>query len=385
MKTIKVHELTPEQVFESNLMLSHDCLFVGKGIPIVQSDIERLRKWQIEEIFVEDEVEVDPNAVIDDFEQLVVDMATFSSIYENCLKRLTEELNTFLNNNRMDLTEVKGIVSEIIDLAKKNGNILLNAVSQKEVTDDNRFYVQSLDVCAISVIIGIAVNLSDERLPDLGLGAILYDIGMLRLSRSLLKKKGNFTPEERKQMTMHTLLGYKTLKQLLRLSDNISLVAAEHHERMDGSGYPRRLPGEKIHPYAKIVAIAQAFEGITKKPVQEDGKKITLYQGMQIILKEGSSKFDGKIVKAFLSAMSLYPIGSLVILNNGFKAVVLGSNPAVPMRPVIKIMFDNNDEYVKNGDMINLSSEPTLFIKGCETDASLIDKAMEEMFKDKGE
>lgn len=382
MNEIKTDSITAEQVFDVDVFIGKDNLFMGRGIPVLNDDLQRLKKWGINELYLnEGSSEVETDDIISGFEQLLEERATFSNIYDKCLGNITKNFNSFKNNNIINIGELREDVDEMVALVKKNANITLNVINQKGVTPDTHFYVRSLDVCALSLMMGISIGLGDDALKDLGLGALLYDIGMLKINQKIANKVGKFTVEEYKQMMVHTLLGYKLMKEKLRLEDRIALITAEHHERVDGKGYPRKRKGDQISPYARIVAIAQAFEGITKNPATHSNNKKTLHEGMQLILQDAGTKFDSAIVKAFLKAMSLYPVGSLVVLNNGFKAIVVASNPSVPMRPVIKVIFDNNNEFIEEGEIHNLVENKTLFIKGCETDNELIDKAMEAAFK----
>ncbi|MBI4976374.1 MAG: HD-GYP domain-containing protein [Spirochaetes bacterium] len=380
MNKIKASDLTPNQIYESNLYLSSGSLFLGKHIPVEAEDISRLIKWQIDEVYTHDDKSVvDSKDLSKSFERFVKDRVTFAGIYDRCIATVREHFMNFQTNNIMSLGRMKEVVNELYSMVTKNPNILLNVLNAKEVTQENNFFIRSVDVAALSLMIGVSVGLPEERLRTLGIGALLYDIGMLKMNSALFKKVGKFTAEEFQQMKMHTIFGFKLLVQVFRLDPEVGLIAAEHHEQVDGKGYPRGLKGEKISQFAKIVAIAQAFEGITKNENRPDTKK-SLYEAMKIILQEAPTRYDTDMVKVFLSTMSLYPVGSLVILNDGRKAIVFIPNPGVPMRPIIKIIFDENDNYLQAGPIINLVEEKSVFIKGSETNTVLLVKAANEVY-----
>lgn len=381
MNKIKIADLTPNKVFESNLYIGNGSLFLCKHVPLTAEDINRLVKWQVDDVYSGEEQEVvDKGDLSKVFERFVKDRVTFATIYEKCIGTVKENFTSFQTNNIMSLGRMKEVVNELHSMVAKNSNLLLNVINAREVTIESHFFVRSTDVAALSLMIGNAIGLPEERLKSLGIGSLLYDVGMLKMNQALVRKIGKFSAEEFQQMKMHTIVGFKLLVQVFRLDPETALIAAEHHEQIDGKGYPRGLKGDKISQFSKIVSIAQAFEGITKNESRPDTKR-GLYDAMKIILQEAPTKYDTDMVKVFLSTMSLYPVGSLVAMNDGRKSVVFMPNPNVPMRPIIKIIFDANDNYLPDGEIINLVDEKTVFIKGIETNAVLVMKAANELYK----
>jgi len=203
---------------------------------------------------------------------------------------------------------------------------------------------------------------------DLGIAAILHDIGMLRLPKSLYLNDKKLGQNEKKSIMAHTIIGYKSLKALA-VHDNIALGALEHHERMNGTGYPRRLKAGQISSYARIIAVACSFDGITAdRPFKEslDGHK-----GIVDLIKNNNNRYDDRVLKALVYAISLFPIGTYVLLSNNAIAVVVKTNPNNPKCPIVKVIIDKNGKQLTESVLIQTS-------KGSDT---TIWRALEEYEK----
>jgi len=140
----------------------------------------------------------------------------------------------------------------------------------------------------------------------------------------------------------------------------LDILSLQHHEQYDGKGYPRGLKGNQINEYSRIASIADCYEAqIVQRSYR---KKQLFYHAMKDLLASGVNKFDPVILRTFLSKMSVYPIGSLVQLNDGCIGLVIGSVPEKPLRPIIKLIFDKNQNKITKHIILNLLTETSLFI-----------------------
>ena len=154
--------------------------------------------------------------------------------------------------------------------------------------------------------------------------------------------------------------GYRLIKQLGKIREKSALVGLQHHEYFDGKGYPRSLKGNQIDEYARIAAIADSYEAqISSRSYRE---KQSFYHAMKNLLSSGVNRFDPVILRVFLSKMSVYPIGSLVELNDSSVGLVIGSVPRKPLRPIIKLIFDSEKNRLSDLIIINLLEETALFV-----------------------
>ncbi|MHC6203725.1 HD-GYP domain-containing protein [Breznakiellaceae bacterium SP9] len=220
----------------------------------------------------------------------------------------------------------------------------------------------SINAAILSALIAIELKLSDSKVMQVLTAALIHDVGMLRLPQEILDKRGGLSEAELQRMQAHPLHTYKIISKELLYSEDVALIALQHHERWDGDGYPRRVGGANIELGARILSVADAFEAmVSQKPYRNS---MMGYQAMKNLLSDNSRRFDPDVLKAFIRMMGIYPIGSIILLNSGALARVTKVNAEAPLRPIIKILVDefgkmfNQDE----GDLIDLLIEKGLFI-----------------------
>jgi HD-GYP domain-containing protein (c-di-GMP phosphodiesterase class II) len=147
-------------------------------------------------------------------------------------------------------------------------------------------------------------------------------------------------------MRAHPLLSYRIITKELQYPDDVGLVGLQHHERWDGGGYPRKSSGVDIDILARIVSVADAFEAmVSQKPYRNS---MIGYAAMKNLLSDNARRFDPEVLKAFIRSMGIYPIGSLVLLNNAAIARVLETHADAPLRPKIKIIVDEFGKHFKD-------------------------------------
>jgi HD-GYP domain-containing protein (c-di-GMP phosphodiesterase class II) len=185
---------------------------------------------------------------------------------------------------------------------------------------------------------------------------------MLRLPEEITNKSGGLSEAELQRVQAHPLYTYKIITKELLYPEDVGLAALQHHERWDGEGYPRRIAGANIDMGARIVSVADAFEAmVSEKPYRNS---MVGYQAMKNLLSDNSRRFDPDVLKAFIKTMGIYPIGSVIMLNNGAIARVTEVQGDAPLRPKIRLLIDEFGKVYKNeeGELIDLLTEKSLFI-----------------------
>jgi HD-GYP domain-containing protein (c-di-GMP phosphodiesterase class II) len=193
-------------------------------------------------------------------------------------------------------------------------------------------------------------------------GALLHDVGMLRLPKELVNKADKLTNEELQRIKSHTLYAYKIVHEELNYPEDLGLLVMQHHERWDGEGYPQGLKGEEINQGARIISVADAFEAmVSQKPYRNS---MIGYQAMKSLLADNSLRFDPDVVKAFIKIMGVYPIGSIILLNNGSMARVVEIRGDAPLRPKITVLIDETGmiQDQSREETVDLLTEKSLFI-----------------------
>ena len=372
-----------------DIYLDNDFIAISKYIEIKDEDINRLKKWDIAEVFIKDlESEGATHNSVQDFDKFLREYKVFKNIYLNIIKQTKNNLGNFRHNNLVNMKELNEIIDGLLDIMNRNLNSFIALLSIFNFDKEDFYYVRSLNVAIISLIIGKGMKMSDAILKKLGLGAILYDIGLVKVPEKILNKQYKHTPEEYAEIKKHTVYGYKLMKSNFRFEEEMAAIALEHHEYYNGKGYPREISKNEIHLYAKIVTIAHEAEKVMKnnrilpdeKSLNVDKKNVEkklLFDSVKLIMQGANTKYDPTISKIFVGIFSVYPVGSVVVLKDNRKAFVFATNGAFPIRPIIKIVSDENGKLIMDGEVVNLVENNQIFINSIDRD----DKFLEEVDK----
>jgi putative nucleotidyltransferase with HDIG domain len=262
----------------------------------------------------------------------------------------------FLRDARLgkgiDAEKVTGTVGRMVDSVFRNQDALTSLARLKSF--DDYTFAHCVNVCILSLALGRQMELDRADLEDLGTGAILHDIGKMLVPDKVLNKPGKLTDEEFAIMKSHAELGGEMLSGA-KINSTAMLVASQHHERYDGSGYHKGLAKRQIHIFARIAAVADVYDAMTSKRVYQNGmvpeealKKLYLMRG---------THFQPEIVERFIKCLGIYPIGTFVELNTGELAVVRMVNRSHPMQPRIQLLSDRDKRPCKTSQEVDLKDE----------------------------
>ncbi|MEI0495800.1 HD-GYP domain-containing protein [Brachyspira intermedia] len=381
---------------KKDIYLYNDFLASTGYINLKEDDMQRFQKWDINEVFMEDNTFLDME-VSADFDKFLREYKVFKKIYLNVIKKVRNNLGGYKNNNLVNINELNEILDEVLDIVNRNLSSVLQLLNLTGLPRADEYYIRSLNVSLISMIIGRAMKFSENRVKKLGIGAILYDIGLVKVPDKILEKIGKFTPEEYTEIKKHTVYGYKILKTSFRFEEDLAMISLMHHEYYNGKGYPRGLAGNQINLYSKIIAISHAVEKMMKpiriassnskikdnkstfslmleKSNENKKRDVSLFDAVKEIILGANTKYDPNISKTFMSIFTVYPIGSIVLLNDKRKGFVFATNPNFPIRPIIKIVSNENGEFVDDGETINLLETNQLFIAGVDKDNNFLEE-----------
>ena len=253
----------------------------------------------------------------------------------------------------VDVREAKTLVS---DLAK---NIITNPMALIWLTQlknrDEYTSIHSLNVCILALFFGRSLGMNTQQLNELGLGALLHDIGKLRVPLEILNKPERLTDEEYEVMKRHTVLGYDLLKNKDELNRNSLEVIKNHHERVDGHGYPDGLQSFSIDIYSRIVKIVDVYDAVTSNRIYH--QEITPYHALNCIYSDRNGAFDEKLVQAFMKHMGIYPVGCVIELSTGEVGVVTSINEHRHLTPTLLLVLDSKKQPLEQHKYINLARE----------------------------
>lgn len=261
------------------------------------------------------------------------------------LRRIIHQLN---EKQTVDVDGLKKIVNETIDQILSDSFTVYNLTKIKAF--DTYTFSHSINVCVISLLMGAAMDVGRSDLEILGIGSILHDIGKIFITENILNKPTKLEPDEYRKIKEHTRDGYEVIKANMSFSFLPAHVALQHHEREDGSGYPRGLSGKDIHKFAKIVAVADVYDAMTTPRIYQ--QEVPSHVAIQEICVNKVRKYDNTVIHFFKKVVAPYPLGSTLLLNNGQDVEVTYVSRE---RCLVKVRNG-----MHQGEIYNLFQEPDL-------------------------
>lgn len=212
---------------------------------------------------------------------------------------------------------------------------------------------KSVNVCILACALGWHLGFSTAELFALGLGALLHDIGIIRIPDAILSKTDPLTQEERAAMEKHVEYGLALALALPDIPKQVFKMVYHHHERFDGKGYPKGLKGDENGLMAQIVGLTSVYEALTRD--RADRKSLTAESAMQFLFQSGETLFDPALVEQFIELLGIYPNGCIVELSGGELALISRVTPTAPLRPQILLLTDPQKNLLDNRLMIDLT------------------------------
>lgn len=359
MRLISINVLRAGMVVGRTIWNEAGHPLLQKGVVVTDGIVARLKQLNIQYIYIEDRISYG----------IEIEETVEPALRNKVVNKITESFRSVRELKSKQASFVLDQQSKVI------GNIvedlLQSVLNSKEVlmvlTDafmyDEYLYQHSFQVTLYSLAIGKEMGHSYEDLRLIGIGALLHDIGKLMVPREILLKPGRLTNEEYETMKQHTNQGFDLLRNLHSISLLVAHCAFQHHERLDGSGYPRGLVDAEIHPFAKIIGVADVFDAVTSNRVYRE--KLLPSQGMAIIEEGSGTNFCPAVVQALRRSVVHYPNGTVLLLSDGRRGIVSKQNTGSPERPRIRI-FEEDNSVLPATYEINLSEFPDIGIDKVE-------------------
>lgn len=347
MRKIQLENIEIGTKLARSIYNSKQQMLLREGTVLTVNFIERLKNLGYTSVYVND-------GLVDDvrFDEVISEKTRLQAI--SCLNDISNNIQT---NNGFSVSCAKQVVSDIVSELLNNRQILLN-LSEIRSYDDYTFG-HSVNVTAISTMIGISLHYTQQKLQDLALAVLLHDIGKTKIPPKIINKPGKLTPEEFEIIKKHTWEGFEILRSNPEIKITSAHVALQHHERCDGSGYPRNLDGDNILEFARVSAIADVFDALTNDRCYQ--AKIPAHKAYKILLEKSGSHFDNDILGKFSQKIALYPQGTKVLLNDGRSGLIIRQNYSAPTCPVVRIFWELDKELSQSVE-VNLLDEPGLAI-----------------------
>lgn len=361
MRLISINALKSQMVVGRTIWNDAGLPLLQKDVVVTDGIINRLKQLGIQYLYIEDKIS----------NGIAIEESVSPAVRTKAVKQITDSFKKVKGLNSQEaslvLDKQSKVVGQIVD------DLLTTIIKSDEVltvlTDtliyDEYLYQHSFQVTLYSIAIAKELGCSSDELRTIGIGAMLHDVGKLVIPSDILFKEGKLTDDEYEVMKQHTRFGFDILRNLHTMSLLVAHCAFQHHERIDGSGYPRGLVDYEIHPYAKIIGVADVFDAVTSNRVYRD--KMLPSQGIEIIEAGSGTLFDKRVVEAFKRSIVHYPNGSILLLSDGRRGVVAKQNIKNPGLPFIRV-FEEHNTILNSTYLLNLVDHPELTIERVETD-----------------
>ena len=358
MLVSSIATLQPGTILAKNIYGSNGNVLLAAGKELSAPMIQRLQSLGVTQVYIQD-----PRT-----DDIIVEEAVSEETRNRAVKIVYETFSQMVEARKW----MKAVANNRLgrDFRRAFEDILYDLQSKKQVmvnlsniyTTDNYLYSHSVNVGIYSATLGMTMGLKRDELIDLGIGAMLHDIGKTQIPQEILNKPGKLTDEEYEIMKEHAMIGYQILKEQPDIPLRSAHCALQHHERLDGTGYPRRLKADQIHLFGQIVGIADVYDALTSNRVYRKG--YLPHEALEILFAS-TGGFDPDLIAKFRDHIALYPIGLMVKLNTGEQAVVVDINTRFPQRPIVRVLYNAAGEDVTPYE-VDLSQDLTLVITEVE-------------------
>ncbi len=346
MIDLSLNRVRPGMVMAQSVYNSSGANYLTKGMPLTQTYIEKLRQLGIEDIHV-------LSTSIDDMSPLPQEDVLQEKTRVMAVKRVYDVFQQIRQKGTLDLAPLEKASATIVnDVMNRRGNLV-------QLTDirmhDMYTFAHSVNVAMLSSLIGVLCGFSEERLSELTFGALLHDLGKIVVPLEVLNKTSRLSKTEFSIIKKHPIAGSDHILKLnLPNGERLAMIARQHHEHMDGSGYPDGRKGEEIHIHARIAAIADVYDALTSNRPYK--KAYTPAVAHHIMKNCSGGQFDEEILNEFFRNVAIYPVGTVLSTSLGY-GIVRKVEFGKTSQPNVCIFADKNEHLLKKPYDVDFSEE----------------------------
>ena len=282
---------------------------------------------------------------------LAEEMMRARSTFSEATRIIRNLMDDIRLGRQIEIATTKPTVEKIAASVMRNSNAMMTMRRLKSL--DDYTFLHSVSVCAMLVSFAKVVELEMSAIHDLALGAMLHDVGKMRVASAVLNKPARLSEDEYRHMKSHVVLGSDLIRQLPGIPSLAMEPIELHHERFDGSGYPKGLKGMEISPAGRMSAIVDVYDAITSDRVYRKG--MSPAAAVQKLFEWSKFHFDPEMMQLFLKSVGIYPIGSLVKLESGRMGVVIEQSNSHLLTPVVRFMYDGKRQHYLAPEDVDLS------------------------------
>lgn len=347
MRQVGVNSLKIGDVLGKTIFSSKGRVLLGKGVKLTPLFISKLKEMGISIVYIED----------DRFDDVIIEDVIGEEDRREAMEIIEKSTQAIRLGKDPNGFELKRVVHKIVEKILFQHDILVSMMEMR--SRDNAEFAHSVNVCVLATVLGKAMLLDHEKLETLAIGGLMHDTGMVHFEPELLNHPEKWTKEDLELIKTHTTLGFEDLRKKKEFSLIVAHIAFQHHEAMNGSGYPRGLKEGEIHPLAQIVGLVDLYDRLTTD--NSGMRRVMPHEACEILMASAEKIYPLELVRIFLKNVAAYPTGITVRLNTGEIGVVVDQNLSMPARPVVRVFADEElgADRAKEYDMVK---ERTIFI-----------------------
>ncbi|MDN4071415.1 HD-GYP domain-containing protein [Fictibacillus terranigra] len=275
----------------------------------------------------------------------------FLTLYKEAVKQYKVLFTNWEAGAPIDALSLRKAIVHVVEKGMDHPGEISNM--QQITNRDDYLAYHAVSLAVLSAFIARRLGYPRGECLQIGMAGALCDCGMSRISPAILKKKGPLNPQELKEMKQHSIHGYNLLKKLPAIKEGVLLGVLQHHEREDGSGYPLKVPGSKLHPYSRILAVADVYLAMTSE--RSYRTKLSPFKVIELMMKDQFGQFDPGIIRVITDGLTIFSAGSKVRLSNGQIGLIVFKEDSYPTRPIVQLH--------QSEDIISLMERKDLYIE----------------------
>ncbi|MCT4612402.1 MAG: HD-GYP domain-containing protein [Clostridia bacterium] len=345
MRLVNINELSGNEIVAKTIIDDKFRQLIVKGTRYRSSFNKKLEELGIGRIYIDDEISdgVEVEDIISDSTRL------------NAQILVGKQLKKFESSNQISVNEFSKVAGDIVDEIMNSRDVIYDLQDIK--INDNYTFQHCVNVCVLAVLTAVKLGVPRDKIKKMAIGCLLHDFGKVQIPNEILNKPGKLTADEYEEVKKHPIYGYEAFTEIAPISRIVILM---HHERLDGSGYPLGKTSEEIYDLAKICAVCDVFDAMTSERPYK--KPVPIPETLKLMRAMAGKHLDKRILDVFMENIAVYPVGSIVVLNNGLVGIIKKNNKSNMLKPKLKIIYDAK-KHIKINHDLDLLDNPKLEIK----------------------
>ncbi|MGH4139547.1 HD-GYP domain-containing protein [Clostridium sp.] len=344
-----INRVKVDEILGRNILTNDGSILLRTGVKLTEQYIVKLKELGVFYVYVED-------ARLDD---ITIEDEKLSDLKAITMKNMSKIIKNVTTGDKKGTKDSLAVVEDLVNYIIEMGDV--NKSLYDIQTYDNYTYLHSIDTGIMAIFLGLSMNLKQNELKELSIGAILHDIGKIKVPIKIITKPGKLTVEEFEEIKKHPTYGRSILEKNYSISTEVLKAVEFHHERVDGNGYPFGLMGNAIPKFAKIICVCDVYDAVSNDRTYRE--KFSPSDAYELILAGSGNAFDEEIVQRFKETFSVFPLGVCLKLSNGVEGYVIKQNKNFPDRPIIRVLYEHKTRKPIKFYEIDLLEFPNVVIK----------------------